>query len=448
MEEIQTIEKILTLLDNLQKNSEQLPPTTLESTYQKLFTASKSHPTLSPNLKVKLNQHLDTLLEDIIDKIPFNITKPQGIYTPALQNYRHWKNVELLKDKGLVGYTLAKELGGQANMLFCSKPTDYPYASSLPDLKLHYHSTKIDIHLIEDFLIKHHKNMDVVILHGMFPEGFAFLKRYRLYRPDGIVFCGLDMNKHHMTRLPWDLEQIQDFIKNCNLIATSCRQIRDELNAIPNANLHCRFFPNGFFQESQHYSSPKPQLKENTILTVGRIGSKQKNNEELIQAFLQIHKKIPDWKLKLIGSVEPHFQEYLQQIVEKNPDLKEKIILTGSITDKNLLYKEYAKAKLFVLTSTFEGGAPNVYAEALFHGCKFITSQIDAAYDITNHGELGLVYQQQDDKALSNALLTLCHASSEKEMAEHIPKALAYGNRYYNWERNAKKLAYNLFLTS
>jgi hypothetical protein len=71
-----------------------------------------------------------------------------------------------------------------------------------------------------------------------------------------------------------------------------------------------------------------------------------------------------------------------QQISEIDPELRaalcarqdavlERVAFTGAITDKAELYSEYAKAKIFALTSTLEGVTPNVYAEALFHGCMF-----------------------------------------------------------------------------
>ena len=101
--------------------------------------------------------------------------------------------------------------------------------------------------------------------------------------------------------------------------------------------------------------------------------------------------------------------------------------------------------QVFALSSRTESGTPNVYAEALFHGCMFITSDIDAADDITNSGQLGLKYKGGDIKELSIALMKICSYAEEQGLKEHIPMALEYAAKYYDWNRNAKKLAYMLF---
>jgi glycosyltransferase involved in cell wall biosynthesis len=183
--------------------------------------------------------------------------------------------------------------------------------------------------------------------------------------------------------------------------------------------------------------------KENTIISVGEIGTNPKNNMELIVAFAKASDVLKNWKLKLIGNIEPEFQVIINNFIAIFPDLKERIIFTGAITDKIELYNEYAKAKIFALTSLSEG-LPNVYSEALFHGCMFITSDVDAADDITNCGELGMKYKRGDIEELTRMLIKLCSDADTSAFSRHIPKSLNYAAKYYDWNRNAKKLAYAL----
>ena len=75
----------------------------------------------------------------------------------------------------------------------------------------------------------------------------------------------------------------------------------------------------------------------------------------------------------------------------------------------------------------------------------FVTSDIDAADDITNFGELGGKYKVGNTEALSSALIKICSNSGKNYLKKHIPKALEYAYRYFDWNRNAKKLAYMLF---
>ncbi len=288
--------------------------------------------------------------------------------------------------------------------------------------------------------------MDVLILHGMYNETIGFLKRYRQLRPDGKVYCGLDMNGPWMKRIDWSNPSIHKFAEQCDIIATSCTYLRDEINRNPLIPFSCRFLPNGFYNADNLDIVADASVKENVIITVGRIGTLQKNNLELMIAFGNVSHLMKNWKLKLIGSIEPEFQAIIDEFFSIRPDLKSRIIFTGSIVEKEKLYKEYAKAKIFALTSIFEGGTPNVYAEALFHGCMFLTSDIDAAQDITNFETLGITYECKNMKALEKAIVTLCRRANKETMKLHIPKALNYANQVYDWEKIAKKLAYDLLI--
>jgi len=289
--------------------------------------------------------------------------------------------------------------------------------------------------------------MDILVLHGMYNETIDYLNEYRKLRPDGKVFCGLDMNSYWMGNTTWNSPVVQRFAAQCDLIATSCKSIRDEINRNKSVNFPCRYFPNGFYNPTNTEIIAEPSMKENIIITVGKIGTAPKNNPELMIAFAKASRALKKWKLKLIGSIEPEFLTFINEYFAAHPGLRERVIFTGAILDKAELYKEYAKAKVFALTSTSEG-APNVYAEALFHGCKFITSDIDAADDITNSGELGVKYKRGDVEGLAKALVKACSDADASAFEKHIPKALDYGTKYYDWNRNAKKLAYALLKQS
>jgi glycosyltransferase involved in cell wall biosynthesis len=81
----------------------------------------------------------------------------------------------------------------------------------------------------------------------------------------------------------------------------------------------------------------------------------------------------------------------------------------------------------------------------LFHGCKFITSDIDAAVDMTKNGELGITYNLCNIKALTDAIIKMAKESDLENMRRYIPKAIEYGNKYFDWNKISRKLAYMLF---
>ena len=411
------------------------------------YAATNHISNIDTQLRAEICSRQDIVLERIVDEMPpFEHTgEPLGIYSPAINGYRHWESVELMKDCGLVPYMLAKELSAIPVMYFGSKPEDYPYLSYLPEMKMLYHNAETGLEdAYKDVLSNDYHKMDVLIFYGLYKNTPGYLDAYRKLRPDGKVFCGLDMNYWWMEKISWDSFPVKVFSMQCDVLATSCRPVRDALNRNPKVHFPCHWLPNGFYNPTGLQTIADPELKENIIITVGRIGTQQKRNEELLSAFAQISDRISEWSLRLIGPIEPEFMQYIENFFSQYPHLKDRVTFTGQIADKEKLYSEYAKAKIFALTSWAEG-MPNAYAEALIHGCMFITSDINAADDITNYGELGLCYVRADVDALSSAIEKTCAKADKRGMQEHIPKALKYAAKYYDWNRNAKKLAYMLF---
>lgn len=401
---------------------------------------------IDSELRVALCDKQDKILERIVDA-DSSVTHPdvRGVYTPAIQGYRRWGNVELLKDKCLSGYMLANELNAHPVMMFGTKPEDYPYTELLPGLEVQCSEAAPGVpDVYSEHLSKEYLKMDALILHGMYNETVGYLNAYRKLRPDGKVYCGLDMNSYWMGQISWDSNAATTFAGQCDVVATSCRTLRDELNRNPKVHFPCRWMPNGFFNATNTPVTADADSKSNIILTVGRIGLAVKNNGELLLAFAHVSKALKWWKLRLVGPIEPEFKPFIEQYFEAFPHLRDRVIFTGAVTDKAELYREYARAKLFAFTSQSEGG-PNVYAEALFHGCMFVTSDIDAADDITNFGALGLKYKRGDVDGLASALVKLASNADTAAFQKHIPKALDYANRYYDCRRNAKKLAYMLY---
>jgi len=404
---------------------------------------------IDPELRVMLCDRRDKVIERVVDTLPSftHLGEPLGIYTPAIQGYRTWSNAELMKDKGLAGYLLARGIGGNATMFFGTKPSDYPYLSELPDMDMLYENSDNIEAAYRRHLEEEREKMDILILHGMYPHTAAYLKLYKELQPGGKVYCGLDMNSRWTKEIKWANSEAKEFADMCDVTATSCRSVRDMLNRRADVNFACHWLPNGFYNPSNMPIVADPGIKENVILTVARLGIPEKNNVELLAGFAEAAKSkaLDGWTLRLVGPIEPMFEASLSGFFKEYPNMKGRVIFTGQITDKAELYAEYAKAKIFALTSRVEGGTPNVYAEALFHGCMFITSNIDAADDITNYEQLGKTYKFGDVPALVRTITKMCKNADISEMQRHIPKALEYAARYYDWNRNAKKLAYMLF---
>ncbi len=102
--------------------------------------------TYGAELRTLLCKIHDDLLERIINfPIDYSNVLHKDIYTPATQDqYGHWSNLHLLKDTGLFGYFLAKEIKSTPYMLLCSKNIEYTYIDLLPELILIYSDEMIN----------------------------------------------------------------------------------------------------------------------------------------------------------------------------------------------------------------------------------------------------------------------------------------------------------------
>lgn len=102
------------------------------------------------------------------------------------------------------------------------------------------------------------------------------------------------------------------------------------------------------------------------VITVGRL-EPQKNQKLLIDAFAAIADRISDEKLLIygVGSLEKELKSYIKKI-----GMSDRIIMMGEVDD---IEKELAKAKLFVLSSDYEG-MPNALMEAMVVGVPCIST--------------------------------------------------------------------------
>lgn len=355
-----------------------------------------------------------------------------------------WDNYQLVKNCGALPYIFHKEYGFRSVMVgVCryASPEEYTLLKYLPGVEMDFY-TDSSVEAKVKYIEQHAWEIDVLVLHGFWPEYTSIVAKYKECNPQGKVYMETDINSHSFDREQWSYPPFLQMLANCDVIGASCRSMQKAVSQ----KWPCRveYLPNGFFSFTDIDLSTNYNVKENIILTVGRIGSSQKNNEELIKAFAKIYKKIPDWKLQLTGPTTEDFNKFFNQFcLKNNPGLFHKINLTGSITDKNELMAQYKRAKIFALTSTFEGGTPNVIGEALFNGCYIISSEIDGASDAVNNGLCGKTYPTGNIDALANCLLTACQ--DEALLQNGFDQAISYAHKKMDFKKVIARLYYLLF---
>jgi glycosyltransferase involved in cell wall biosynthesis len=183
------------------------------------------------------------------------------------------------------------------------------------------------------------------------------------------------------------------------------------------------YIPNGIRKSDNRLDD-----KENRILYVGYIEKKNKSIDLLIDAFSKCISD--DWKLILIGKVEEDMEEFLNDLFENNPELKEKIILKGYIWDKETLSEEYAKSRIYCCTSHSESFGISTL-EAAYFANYIISTDVGASGDIiekTHYGEI----IEHDEKSLQNALQNAMNSLDEIAVNPYKIQETVYDN--FNWE--------------
>ncbi|WP_263560873.1 glycosyltransferase [Paenibacillus polymyxa] len=343
-------------------------------------------------------------------------------------------NVFLTKDLGMIPFILHK-YHNYDSAIACYGIEDFPYIETeVKGLKIDSVENNGDI-LTDgnNYLTKKAKEIDILFLMGIYPFTLSWMEKYKSVNPKGKIYLKLDANIYWMNSI--DLtENLFETLKKSDVISVESRRLYHYLNK--KWPLKIEYIPNGFYN---FHSSPSVDFseKENVILTVGRIGTHQKANETMLEAFKLAASEIPDWKLKLVGNVEEQFIEYVHGFFTENPELRDRVELVGSIENRKVIENEYRQAKIFCLTSRYEG-FPLVFTEAAKNGCFIVSTELDPAFDITNESAFGTLFPIDDYYRLSELLIEVCNDSIRLEQTCCEIQNFAETN--FNWTNICDKL--------
>lgn len=319
------------------------------------------------------------------------------------------ENVHLLKDVGMIPFVLHEKFRYDS-IITTYDNSKYSYLSNeVKNLKINFlrkytNNEVVDVCI---YILKNAKQIDILHLFHLRKKIIIWIFIYKLLNRNGKVYLKLDCGRSFKNS-NFDLRGLKNMfrksiIKKCTLISAETKEAYDYINE--HWPIKVELIPNGFKKDVLR--KIKPEEKENYIITVGRIGSKEKANEVLMEAFANVHCKIPGWKLKLVGPIEESFKPYIESYFKEHKDLKDKVIFTGAIYDKEKLDYEYRKAKIFCLTSPKEG-FPLVFLEAIKNGCYIVSSDVSSVADVTNNFKYGDIFDVGNIEQLSNLLIKKC----------------------------------------
>jgi len=317
------------------------------------------------------------------------------------------ENVHLTKDVGMIPYVLSKNFN-YSSTLASYKAGEYPYLlEEVKGLQQSFIKRITGNETLDGllYLLFNFYKYDILQVYHFTNQSLIWCYLFKILKLGKCkTYLKLDANAT-IKELKFEFLKslvIKHIVGTIDLISVETKSLHDYLNTRWKRNIE--YIPNGFYDNEKEAHVDFEQ-KENIILTVGRIGSYQKNSEVLCEAFEKLSASNNSWKLNVIGPIETEFESYINSFFLKNPELRNRISFKGTISDRVELYQNYQKAKIFVLTSRWEG-FPLVFLEALRFGCFIISSDVDAALDITNNGICGSIFQKGNSDELSNTLLS------------------------------------------
>ena len=181
--------------------------------------------------------------------------------------------------------------------------------------------------------------------------------------------------------------------------------------------------------------------KENIILFVGQLND-QKRIEIMLSIWKQISPLFTDWEFQIVGD-----GPLREQLVQKVKSEKIQRVEFCGFQDPT---PYYAKAKIFWMTSAFEGW-PMTLLEAMQVGCiPIVMNTYGAVNDIIDNYSNGITTKAEDEDAFINATITLI--KDEEQRSAMAQNAIKSTNRFSitkisnNWENIINNTIQNITL--
>ncbi len=352
------------------------------------------------------------------------------------------ENIHLIKDVGMMPYILYKYCNYDSTIA-SYKNGEYPYIHTEVKgvrqvfIKRVFNWRFLDVFI---FILLNFNKFDVIQFYHFSTNNFLWSISFKILTlGKGKTYLKLDSDDR-IKALSFDsikMKILKKIIDRIDLITIETTELSDYLSqkwARP-----VEYLPNGFYGTNRN-DRVSFKEKENIILTVGRIGAKEKAVEVLCEAFRVFTEEAgkETWKLMLVGPVDEDFQHnYLKEFFERSPDLIDRVVITGGISDRRIIEKTYNKSKIFVLTSERESFGL-VYLEAMRGGCYVVSTNLTSARDVTKNEKYGKLFSIGDHKQLAE-ILNFLH-QNDKVIESNNDPVQDYVYSTYYWPNLCIKL--------
>ena len=361
------------------------------------------------------------------------------------------ENVHLTKDLGQIPYFLHK-LHGYDSTIVCYKNSEHydNITGEVKGLKIDFIENTGRLSFLEKgvlkYIYKNAKQIDVLNLYIFSKFTFVYGILYKMLNPKGFLFLKLDGynetfaegNKifHSTNGIKNSILKYveKSFLKKVDLITIENQEgeklVRKMYPSIASKVMYLAVGVNDLYLADVFNSKQRNfNEKENIILTVGRVGEEIKNQKMILRALTKTNMK--DWKMVFVGPVNDNFKIYFDNLSVEFPQLKEKIIFTGNISNRVEVYEWYNKSKIFCMTSLKESFCHSI-GEALYFGNYIVgTEGIMSMKDITYNGKYGATLKSNDDEALAATFQKIINDDSQLSVL--YPDIVNFSRKHFVW---------------
>lgn len=365
----------------------------------------------------------------------------------------------ITKDVGQTPQVMANCYGYESYLVTYNNGDDYEswcdkYA---PDIKkvIFLQKSGHNTELLDElrFIVKHAREIDVLHTFHIGIKHLICLWVYKILNPKGISYLRLDIDfqtlEYYSNIEPWKKKIIRFLHKGTDIVSAesseTCKQYEKifgirpicvpigfvDIDSMKNINCTHKSVLDMGNSSNKDGSNDTSICKEKIIMTAGRLGTKQKATEILLEAFAKTQNTI-DWKLICAGPISEDFNNYMYNFKSLHADVMDRIIFTGNITNKAELYSYMERASIFAMPSRW-GGSETVCVEAISKGCYLLMSdQIPPFKEYTNNGEFGMQIPVDDVDAWANGIDTAIACYDKNHFNAY--RASQYGKKTFNWK--------------
>lgn len=359
----------------------------------------------------------------------------------------------LHKDPGQLPLHLARELGWSSELVYWmdrpfepNEPTDYARWVRRVPVSVSPSRVKHTL-LFLDYVRRNARRIDVLLAYHLTSESLLNLSLYKALNPRGVAVLKLDMDHRALVAF----EPNPGVSKRAALMRLFAAAPIDLLT-IESESMYRRLKPHAermghqlrLLPNGVDWAAPlsREQLlgqKQNIVLTVARLGTEQKNTEQLLDAIEQLPPdRLADWQFWLVGTRTRVLEMRIAQLRARRSDLAERLHVRDFVSSRDELAALYRRARVFCLPSRWESFGIAL-AEAGYFGCYLVTTDVGAGPELTGHGQYGQLTAVGDTAQLTAALARIItgELSTDDSAAwthQHVVERLT-------WPRVARRFA-------